>query len=104
MLIAVQEEGFSDAIIDRFFRPFLGGIFFDRNLGTSSRMFEFVMRMLAVGSNCLPAGGIGAVSEQLAARLPESTVLLNAKVEQVCACHKLFAARQTVAHSNALVN
>lgn len=24
----------------------MGGIFFDRNLGTSSRLFEFVMRML----------------------------------------------------------
>lgn len=44
-----QEEGFSDAIIDRFFRPFLGGIFFDRQLGTTSRLFAFVMRMLATG-------------------------------------------------------
>ena len=45
----MQAEGFSDAIIDRFFRPFLGGIFFDRGLSTTSRMFSFVMRMLATG-------------------------------------------------------
>jgi len=32
----------------------LGGIFFDNSLGTSSRLFQFVMRMLATGSNCLP--------------------------------------------------
>lgn len=51
----MQAEGFSQAMIFRFFRPFLGGIFFDRELGTSSRMFEFVMRMLATGSNCLPS-------------------------------------------------
>lgn len=44
-----QAEGFSEAIIDRFFRPFLGGIFFDRGLGTTSRLLKFVMRMLATG-------------------------------------------------------
>lgn len=80
---AAQAEGFSEAIIDRFFRPFLGGIFFDGRLGTSSRMFEFVMRMLATGSNCLPAGGIGAVAAQLAGRLPAGSVRLNARVERV---------------------
>ena len=152
----MQEEGFSDAIIDRFFRPFLGGIFFDRQLGTTSRLFAFVMRMLATGAcwvrlrlfwgagkraawltaaavrlllcssdafrleacltsvhsadyalsvqpshtcfcyphhspttgcacpssrpagqNCLPADGIGAVSDQLAARLPAASIRLN---------------------------
>jgi hypothetical protein len=72
-----QAEGFSADIIDRFFRPFLGGIFFDRQLGTSSRLFQFVMRMLATGSNCLPAGGIGAMSEQLAGQLPPDAVHLG---------------------------
>lgn len=33
----LQAEGFSQAIIDRFFRPFLGGIFFNTQLTTSSR-------------------------------------------------------------------
>ena len=61
-------------MIDRFFRPFLGGIFFDTNLNTSSRLFQFVMRMLATGTNCLPAAGIGSVADQLAARLPPSSV------------------------------
>ena len=69
-----QAEGFSEAIIDRFFRPFLGGIFFDRSLGTTSRLFEFVMRCLATGSNCLPANGIGAVAEQLASSLPQDQI------------------------------
>ncbi|EFN56940.1 hypothetical protein CHLNCDRAFT_143480 [Chlorella variabilis] len=46
----LQAEGFSQPIVDRFFRPFLGGIFFDRSLATSSRLFSFVMRMLATGA------------------------------------------------------
>ncbi|KAL4435625.1 hypothetical protein ABPG77_002588 [Micractinium sp. CCAP 211/92] len=73
----LQAEGFSQEIIDRFFRPFLGGIFFDRSLGVTSRLFSFVMRMLATGQNCLPAKGIGAVSDQLAARLPASAIQLS---------------------------
>lgn len=79
----LQSEGFSPQMIDRFFRPFLGGIFFDRNLGTTSRLFSFVMRMLATGQNCLPAGGIGAVADQLASRLPSSAIQLNTPVAAV---------------------
>jgi phytoene dehydrogenase-like protein len=79
----LRKEGFSESIIDQFFRPFLGGIFFDRSLGTSSRLFEFVMRTLALGANCFPAKGMGEVSEQLAARLPAGAVLLNTPVQRV---------------------
>ena len=66
-------------MIDRFFRPFLGGIFFNRELSVTSRLFTFVMRMLATGTNCLPAKGIGEVSRQLAAELPSSTICLNTR-------------------------
>lgn len=76
----LQAEGFSEAIIDRFFRPFLGGIFFNTNLTTSSRLFEFVMRMLATGQNCLPAAGIGAMADQLAAKLPADIVYTGTAV------------------------
>jgi phytoene dehydrogenase-like protein len=81
--VALKEEGFSEEMVDRFFRPFLGGIFFDRSLGTTSRMLRFVMRMLATGQNCLPAAGIGAVAAQLEARLPPGALRLNARVESV---------------------
>lgn len=79
----LQSEGFSPEIIDRFFRPFLGGIFFDRSLGVTSRLFSFVMRMLATGQNCLPSKGIGAVSDQLAARLPPSAIRLSTPAASV---------------------
>lgn len=71
---SLQAEGFSNAIIDRFFRPFLGGIFFDNDLQVTSRLFEFVMRMLAEGQNSLPSQGIGAVADQLAAALPAGSI------------------------------
>jgi phytoene dehydrogenase-like protein len=77
----LRQFGFSEEIIDRFFRPFLGGIFLDRNLGTSSRLFDFVFRMFADGDTVLPAGGMQAIPEQLAADLPAGSVRLNSPVQ-----------------------
>src|SRR5215210_6304108 len=47
---ALTRLDFSNAIIERFFQPFLGGIFLGRELSTTSRMLEFVIRMFAEGN------------------------------------------------------
>lgn len=77
---ALREAGFSERIVERFFRPFLGGVFLDRELATSSRMFEFVFRMFSLGEATLPAGGMQAIPEQLAAGLAKGTVRLHQRV------------------------
>ncbi|MED6114812.1 hypothetical protein PIB30_083993 [Stylosanthes scabra] len=79
----LKKLGFSDSIIGRFFRPFFGGIFFDRELQTTSRLFDFIFKCLALGDNTLPANGISAIPEQLAARLPSGSILLNSKAVSV---------------------
>src|SRR4029453_13142775 len=80
---ALAADGFSDTIVDRFFRPLLGAVLLDRELGTSSRMFEFAYRMLALGDVSLPARGMGAISEQLAGALPADRVRLGRRVTAV---------------------
>jgi hypothetical protein len=40
---------FCDAVIDRFFRPFLAGVFLDPTLSVSSRAFEFCFRAFVAG-------------------------------------------------------
>ena len=75
--------GFSDAMIERFFRPFFGGVFLESSLHTSSRMFRFVLRMFALGQAVVPASGMGAIPEQIAARLPADSLRLNTPVERV---------------------
>jgi phytoene dehydrogenase-like protein len=80
---ALREFGFSDAMVERFFRPFLGGIFLDPTLTTSSRMFRFVFRMFSQGDACLPAAGMQAIPNQLAAGLPPESVRLGAQAEKV---------------------
>ena len=82
-LQALRDAGLSDRIIDRFFRPFLGGVFLEPGLRTSSRMFRFVFRMFAAGDACLPAEGMQALPRQLAAGLPADTVRLGTRVAAV---------------------
>jgi phytoene dehydrogenase-like protein len=74
---------FSETIIDRYFRPYFGCIFLERDLVTSSRLFRFVLRTLLEGGAAVPACGMGAIPEQLAARLPADAIRLNAPVEKV---------------------
>lgn len=75
--------GFSDRMVDRFFRPFLGGVLLDRQLADSSRAFEFYFRMFSLGDAAVPAAGMQAIPEQLAAALPGGTVRLGARVGAV---------------------
>lgn len=82
-LQALRNIGFSENMIDSFFRPFIGGVFFDPTLGVSSRMFEFGFRMFSMGDTALPSGGMGAIPEQIASRLPEGTVQTKARVESI---------------------
>jgi protoporphyrinogen oxidase len=72
--------GFSERMLARFFTPFLGGVFLDRELQTSSRMLDFVFRMFAAGDAVLPTGGMEAIPRQLAAGLPPEAIRLGRRV------------------------
>lgn len=74
-----SESGF----IDNFARPFFGGIFLDRELSTSARMFLFAFKMLASGQTVIPEGGMGDLAKQLAGRLPADAIRLETRVEGV---------------------
>jgi len=78
----LEELGFGPQIIDRFFQPFLAGIFLDATLETSSRMFEFVFRMFSQGDAAIPAGGMERIPQQLASRLPTGAIRTNVRVTQ----------------------
>lgn len=77
---ALADAGFSDDIIERFFRPLVGGIQLDPELNDSRRMFDIIFRMLADGDSAVPAAGMQTIPEQLAARLPDGSIHLGARV------------------------
>jgi len=84
-LSRLQDLGFSTGMIDRFFRPLLGGIQLDPRLSASSRMAEIILRCLAVGESAVPALGMQAIPDQLAAGLVPGTVHLHSPVASVAA-------------------
>ncbi|MGI4834257.1 MAG: protoporphyrinogen/coproporphyrinogen oxidase [Janthinobacterium lividum] len=79
----LRRYGWSEQIIDSFFRPFFGGVYLDRDLGTASNFFRFVFQQFAKGEAAVPALGMQQLPEQLAARLPAGAVRLNSPVAAV---------------------
>lgn len=79
----LKGRGFSRRMINRFFKPFFGGVTLDPTLGVSCRFFEFMFGMFAEGEAALPLRGMRALPEQLAASLAEGTIHLNQKVEAI---------------------
>jgi phytoene dehydrogenase-like protein len=79
----LRDLKFSPKMIESFFRPFFAGIQLDSSLQTSSRMFDFIFRMLADGGNAIPARGMGVLATQLAGKLPAGTIRLNAPVNEI---------------------
>lgn len=79
----LQAQGFSDRFIDRMIKPLFGGVMLDSTLVTSSRMFTFVMKMMAEGDTVVPEKGMGAIPAQLAARLPDGMIRLNSAVQSL---------------------
>jgi phytoene dehydrogenase-like protein len=77
---ALRADGFSERAIERFFTPLFGGIQLDPSLSTSRRMFDVIFRMLADGDSAVPAAGMQAMPEQLAAALPDGAVELGRRV------------------------
>ncbi len=82
-LEALRQEGFSLSIIERFFRPFLGGVFLDRDLETASSFFEFVFRMFSSGDIAVPAAGMGAIPARIASHLPAGCVRTHCRVTRL---------------------
>lgn len=77
----LKEIGFSEKIINNFFMPWFGGIFLERELSTSSRMFQFVFKMFSEGWAALPTGGMQQIPLQLASIIPPEVVRFNHKVK-----------------------
>lgn len=79
----LQNYGFSEKIIDNFFKPFFKGIFLENDLNTSSRMFNFVFKMFASGHAAIPEKGMQQIAEQLKNKLTKSQLILNSPVKRI---------------------
>lgn len=79
-LAYLRDQGFSERMIDRFFRAFYGGIFLERELATNSALFRFTYGAFACGFAALPGGGMEAIPRQFAAGLRHTEIRYCARV------------------------
>jgi len=82
-LEGLRREGFSETIINRFFKPFFSGIFLEQHLETASGRMDFVFRNFSRGTAALPQGGMQAIPIQLASRLKPGTIQFNKMVTSI---------------------
>jgi phytoene dehydrogenase-like protein len=79
----LRRAGFSPAIMERFFQPFFGGIFLERNLTTSARWFRWLFKMFATGFAAVPELGMEQIPQQMVAALPKETLQCGAPVTRI---------------------
>jgi protoporphyrinogen oxidase len=79
----LSDYGFSQKMIQRFYKPFLSGIYLENNLTTSNRMFDFVLKMFSDGDVAVPALGMEEIPKQLVRQLPESSIQFHKKVTKI---------------------
>lgn len=93
----LTDAGFSSTMLERFFRPLVGGIQLDPELTASRRMFDVVFRMLADGDAAVPARGMQRLPEQLATHLAPGSIHLSTEVRAVAPRMVTLADGSTIA-------
>lgn len=80
---ALRHRGIDGSLADGVLRPFLGGVLGEDELRTSAVFAELLVRSFLRGTPALPAGGMQALPEQLAACLAPGVLRLNVRVHAV---------------------
>ncbi|MGI9254247.1 MAG: FAD-dependent oxidoreductase, partial [Thermomicrobiales bacterium] len=78
---ALAAAGFGPRFIDRFARPFWGGIQLDPSLSQSAGPMLFTLKMFLEGRAILPADGVGMMAATVAQRLPHGAIRVNTRVD-----------------------
>ncbi len=92
----LARRGFSPLMRERFLRPWLSGIFLERELSTPAAMLFFVYGMFARGAAALPAGGMQRIPEQLASGLRPGTLRLGEAARSVREGQVVLASGETL--------
>ena len=82
-LDALSKLGFGPSMIDRFWKPFMRGVFLENELSTTVRKFEETFRLFARGDTVLPRLGIGELPKQMAGKLPKDSLALGTEITKV---------------------
>jgi phytoene dehydrogenase-like protein len=79
----LKKFGYSETIINRFFKPFFRGVFLEKDLKTDAHFFKFLFCQFAKGDVVVPEKGMQAIAEQIAAHLSPHQIRLNTPVKKI---------------------
>tara|TARA_Y100000588_G_scaffold370456_1_gene440646 strand:- start:97 stop:954 length:858 start_codon:yes stop_codon:yes gene_type:complete len=82
-IAALRKLGFGDSMIERFWRPFMSGVFLENELSTSVRKFEETFHLFAKGHTTIPKLGIGELPKQMVRKLDKNRLLLGKKISSL---------------------
>ena len=80
---ALSTRGLPARTVGSLVRPLLAALLSDPALTTSSRVADLTLRGFVRGGSCIPAGGMSAVPELLAAGLPAGTIRTDVQAVSV---------------------
>ncbi len=78
-------EHLPDELADRVLATFFSGVLLEQEMTTSRRFTDLMVRMFVRGASTVPAAGMQALPEQLAAGLDPGAVRLGTRVQEVSA-------------------
>ncbi len=79
----LEKRGFSEKIIDTFFRPLGYAAYLDGSLEAPAYVFASIMKFGLFGQNAIPAYGIGSIAVQLSEKLQKGTVKFHSKARNI---------------------
>jgi protoporphyrinogen oxidase len=79
----LRARGVSDKAIERFIRPFFGGVFLDKSLNVSCRPFAFYWQMLDRAPATTPARGIQAIPDQVVESIEPDSIRCGVRVSEL---------------------
>ncbi len=79
----IDSFSFSERFKNAFLIPFFQGIFLQEKLSQPASLFYYYLDQFLSGDAAIPAKGIQAIPDQMAARLPQDSIRLNQEIIKV---------------------
>ena len=79
----LKNRGFSEKIIELFFRPFFSGIFLEKKIETSSKFFKYVFSNFSKGLAALPSNGMQKIPDAISKNIRNDLIMYNSRVIRI---------------------
>ena len=93
----IESYSFSDRFRNEFLIPFFQGVFLQEKLTQPASLFFYYLHQFLYGNAAIPAKGMQAISDQMAASLPAEKVKLNQEIVAISATNLTLKSGEIIA-------